>query len=68
VPPPETLAFYIFWGQLLLVVVGFQAVNGLQSGNFKDIRFAASLGHLRSGMQPVTERLENLIAKEEALF
>ncbi|GLR68931.1 hypothetical protein GCM10010909_36130 [Acidocella aquatica] len=60
VPAQATLDFYIFWGQLRLAVMGFQAVAGLNGGNFKDIRFAASLGHLRSGMMRVCGKLMEL--------
>ncbi len=60
VPGAAALDFYIFWGQLRLAVMGFQAVAGLNGGNFKDIRFAASLGHLRSGMLRVCAKLLEL--------
>jgi len=33
---------------------------GLNGGNFKDIRFAASLGHLRNGMMRVCNKLLEL--------
>jgi len=57
VPEAPTLAFFVFWGQLRLAVMGFQASAGFNAGQFKDIRFAATLGHLRSGMLRVCEKL-----------
>lgn len=57
VPPRAQLDFYILWGQLRLVVMGFKAVANLEAGRFDDVRYGICRWHRRQGLLRVADLL-----------
>ena len=62
IPARDQLDFYILWGQLRLVVMGFKAVANLEAGRFDDVRYGLCRWHRRQGLLRVADLIERVTA------